>query len=356
VNIDEDVKKVIKGMIERQLFYIRLDPYANAFNEVDNNNGHKGDITDHSPWVWERKFEIDSLCYPIFLAHRYYKVSNDATIFNQKFKDTVNVILDLFKTEQTHHEKSKYIHFRPEDDASFSVPNEGKGGSVAHTGLIWSGYRPSDDACEYGYFIPGNMFAVVILKQLEEIFTDISKDEELCAKVTALKNEIQQGIDKYGIIEHPEFGRMYAYEVDGLGNRNLMDDANVPSLLSLPYLGYCAPEDELYQNTRKFVLSKENRFYFAGKFLQGVGSPHTPENYVWHIGVIMQALTSNDQQEIIRLLEMVMNSDAGKMLMHEGVNVDDENEYTREWFAWANSLFAYFILDKKEYLADYFTK
>ena len=354
VNEDEDVRRVIKGMIERQLFYIRLDPYANAFNEFDNNRGHKGDLTDHNPWVWERKFEIDSLCYPIFLADRYYKVSGDASIFGDSFKETVKVILDTFTTEQDHHEKSSYRHFRPSDPPEFSVPCEGKGGPVARTGMIWSGYRPSDDACEYGYFIPGNMFAVVILGMLTDIFTSVAPDEELRTRAQALREEIEAGIQKYGVIDHPKFGKMYAYEVDGLGGVNLMDDANVPSLLSLPYLGYCGAEDELYQNTRRFVLSPENRFYFKGKYLEGVGSPHTPPNYVWHIGVIMQALTSDDPAEVNRCLELVLSTDAGKCLMHEGVDVNDPTQYSREWFAWANSLFAYFLLTKKDLLKDHF--
>lgn len=353
VNCDEDVKKFVKGMITRQFFYILKDPYANAFNETDNNNGHKGDITKHSPWVWERKFEIDSLCYPVFLSYRYYHISHDSSIFTDEYKKAVNVILDVFKTEQMHHEKSDYSHFRPSDPPELSVPCEGKGGSVGYTGMIWSGYRPSDDACKYGYFIPGNMFAVVILKQLEEIFTDIVPDESIVKKASALRAEIQEGIDKYAVYDHPEFGKMYTYEVDGLGNRFFMDDANVPSLLSLPYLGYCDTDDEIYQNTRKYVLSRENPYYFEGSVLRGVGSPHTPDGYVWHIGVIMQALTSNNKEEIAKCLELVLNSDAGKCLMHEGVNCCDQNEYSREWFAWANSLFAYFIITKKDCLKDF---
>lgn len=356
VNCDEDVKKVVKGMIQRQLFYIMKDPYANAFNEFDNNHGHKNDITDHNPWVWERKFEIDSLCYPIFLSHRYYEVSGDSSIFSDDYKKAVNTIIDVFRTEQHHHEKSTYSHFRPGDDPILSVPCDGKGGPVGYTGLIWSGYRPSDDACKYGYFIPGNLFAVVILKQLEEIYTKVVPDVEMVSKAKSLREEIENGIEKYGIYEHPKFGKVFHYEIDGLGNSYFMDDANVPSLLSLPYLGYCGANDEIYTNTRKMVLSHENPFYFEGSVLTGIGSPHTPEGYVWHIGVIMQALTSSDKDEIVRMLEMVLNSDAGKCLMHEGVDCNDENTYSREWFAWANSLFAYFIITKKDYLSDYFVK
>lgn len=354
INEDEDVKNLIKGLIKRQLFYINIDPYANAFNEEENNLGHKGDITDHNPWVWERKFEIDSLCYPIFLAYNYYKISNDSSIFDQNFKKAVHTILDLFIVEQNHHEKSKYVHYRPSEAPNLSVPCQGKGGAVAYTGMIWSGYRPSDDPCEYGYLVPGNMFAIVILKYLEEIFTDITVDSELVEKAMKLRKEIDKGIKKYAIVEHTPLGKIYAYEVDGLGNHNLMDDANVPSLLSLPYLGYTNINDELYQNTRKFILSKENKYYFEGKYLRGIGSPHTPKNYTWHIGVIMQGLTSDKEQEINDALKMLLGSDAGKMLMHEGVNVDNPEDFSREWFAWANSLFALFVIKKMGYLSNYF--
>lgn len=350
VNVDEDVRNVIKGMIRRQLMYIRTDPYANAFNESANGRGHKEDITEHSDWVWERKFEIDSLCYPIFLAYRYYQESRDASIFSDDFKKTVNVIMDTFETEQRHAEKSNYSHFRPCDPPEFSVPNNGKGDPVAYTGMIWSGYRPSDDACEYGYFIPGNIFAVVILKHIEEIYTSVCSDKRTAERARALYETIQQGIEKYGVYEHPKYGKIYAYETDGLGGVNFMDDANVPSLLSLPYLGYCGCDDEIYRNTRRFVLSEDNPYYFEGEILKGVGSPHTPKNYVWHIGVIMQGLTSQDADEIKECFNLVMNSDAGKFLMHEGVDCDNENNYSREWFAWANSLFAYFVLTKKEYI------
>jgi meiotically up-regulated gene 157 (Mug157) protein len=354
INEDEDVKKLIKGLIKRQLFYISIDPYANAFNEEANNFGHKGDITDHNPWVWERKFEIDSLCYPIFLAYNYYKISNDLSIFDQDFKNTVNKILNLFVVEQNHHENSKYIHYRPSEEPYLSVPCKGKGGAVSYTGMIWSGYRPSDDPCEYGYLVPGNMFAIVILKYLEEIFSDISVDHELFEKALKLKEEIDNGIQKYAIVNHATYGEIYAYEVDGLGNHKLMDDANVPSLLSLPYLGYVDMNDALYQNTRRFILSKDNKYYYEGKYLKGIGSPHTPENHTWPISVIMQGLTSDKQDEINNSLKMLLNSDAGKMLMHEGVNVDNPEEFSREWFAWANSLFAYFIIKKSEYLNNTF--
>jgi meiotically up-regulated gene 157 (Mug157) protein len=181
--------------------------------------------------------------------------------------------------------------------------------------MIWSGYRPSDDPCEYGYFIPGNMFAVVILKFLEEIFSVIVPDDVLLEKAEKLRLEISDGISRYGVVKHPEYGQMYAYETDGLGNVNLMDDANVPSLLAIPYIGYTNMNDEIYGNTRRYVLSKGNRYYFEGKYLKGIGSPHTPHNHVWPISLEIQALTSDNEAEIKDILEQLRCKELGEELL-----------------------------------------
>ena len=185
------------------------------------------------------------------------------------------------------------------------------------------------------------MFAVVILGYIEEIFAD---DAEMAATAKELKEQIDEGIKKYAIYDHPVYGKIYAYETDGNGNYNLMDDANVPSLLSIPYLGYVSAEDEIYKNTRKFILSKENPYYYEGKAAKGIGSPHTPENYIWHISLSMQGLTSIDEDEKKYLLDLFENTTAGTGFMHEGFNVDDPNQFTRPWFAWSNSIFSEFVL------------
>ncbi|MDF2699556.1 MAG: metal-independent alpha-mannosidase [Haloplasmataceae bacterium] len=344
INEDDDVKILIKGVLKRQFSYIKKDPYANAFNREPNNFGHKGDETEHNPWVWERKFELDSLAYPIFLAYKYYSKTKDMSIFNNEFVEAVKIIINLFKIEQHHEEQSKYYHFRPHEVPELSVPSRGKGGKCAYTGMIWSGYRPSDDPCQFGYFIPGNMFVVVVLKYLEEIFTTILSNHEFVSEIKTLRDEVEKGINQYGIVDHEKYGKMYAFETDGLGNYNLMDDANVPSLLSLPYLNYLSNDDLIYQNTRNFVLSNDNPFYYEGKVLKGIGSPHTPKDYIWHISIIMQGLTTSNHCEILEMIELLKASDANTDFMHEGVNKDNPSEYTRPWFAWANSLFSYFII------------
>lgn len=342
------IKEAIAGLVKKQMFYIDLDPYANAFNEENNGAGHGGDKTnfnENKGWIWERKYEIDSLCYPVWISYKYWKKTGDASIFDEQYKKSTKMIIDLFKTEQDHEKNSPYLFERfgcPETD---TLPREGKGAEVVPTGMTWSGFRPSDDACVYGYLVPANMFAVVILGYLNEIYTNVYDDSALAEEAAALKAEIQSGIDKYAVFDDPDFGKVYAYEVDGKGNAIFMDDANVPSLLSLPYLGYCDIDDEIYQNTRKLILSKKNKYYYEGSFAKGIGSPHTPEGYIWHIALVMQALTSHDDAEKAKMLNTIMACDGGTEVMHEGFDSNDPAVYTREWFAWANSLLAYFILD-----------
>jgi meiotically up-regulated gene 157 (Mug157) protein len=211
--------------------------------------------------------------------------------------------------------------------------------------MIWSAFRPSDDACKFGYLVPANMFAVVALTYIEEIVAKYYPTEVvLLKKATKLRHEIDFGIQIYGKYLHPIHGEMYAYETDGFGNYHLMDDANVPSLMSIPYLGYVDAEDKIYQNTRSFVLSSSNPFYYEGKYAKGVGSPHTPEGYFWPIGLSMQGLTSNSIEEIEGLIETLVATDAGTEYMHEGVECDNPNNYTREWFAWSNSLFSELVI------------
>jgi len=216
--------------------------------------------------------------------------------------------------------------------------------TVWWTGMVWSGFRPSDDAYTYGYLIPANMFAVVVLGQLAQMAQEVLGDADLAEFATILRDEIEQGIQAHGIVNHPAHGPIYAYETDGLGHHLLMDDANVPSLLSIPYLGYRPADDPLYLRTRRFILSPDNPYYFSGQHAAGVGSPHTPGKLIWPIALAMQGLTSSDQAERRRLLDMLTTTTAGTSYMHESFHPDDPAQFTRPWFAWANSLFAEFVL------------
>jgi len=338
---DEQMRKIVEGLIAKQAECIINDPYANAFNKEANGKCWDVDDTEfRNLLAWERKYEIDSLCYPVQLAYLYWKASDSTAHFTENFKTACKKILDVFKLEQNH-ENSKYFFRRKNCPPSDTLPCDGKGNPVSYTGMTWSGFRPSDDACKYGYLVPSNMFAVVILGYIEEIFAD---DAEMAATAKELKEQIDKGIKEYAIYDHPVYGKIYAYETDGNGNYNLMDDANVPSLLSIPYLGYVSADDGIYQNTRKFILSKENPYYYEGKAAKGIGSPHTPENYIWHISLSMQGLTSTCDKEKEYLLDLFENTTAGTGYMHEGFNVDDPNQFTRPWFAWSNSIFSEFIL------------
>jgi meiotically up-regulated gene 157 (Mug157) protein len=336
----DDVKKLIKGLLKKQYGYMCIDPYSNSFNKEANGRGHNGDLCYKSPYVWERKFELDSLCYPIWLTFKYFDKTGDASVFTDDFYNAASVALGVFEKEQNHHKNSDYYHFRPSELPEFSVPNEGKGDAVKVNGLIWSGYRPSDDPCKYGYFIPGNMFVCVILRKLAALKNPIA------SRAAKLEKKVHAAIESIGVYNHPEFGKIYAYETDGLGNYNLMDDANVPSLLSIPYYEYLPQSDKTYQATRMFVLSRSNPYYFSGKLLTGVGSPHTPENHVWPISLCIQGLTSDDETEINKMVDMIMASENNTGFIHEGINKDDGADYSRDWFAWANSLFAYFLIKK----------
>ncbi|GAB2540810.1 glycoside hydrolase family 125 protein [Gracilibacillus alcaliphilus] len=345
-NEDPVIADMIKGVIKRQFSFIDHDPYANAFNEEANGNRYHEDQTKMTDWIWERKYEIDSLCYPIQLAYLYWKATGDTEHFNDTFQQAVQKILQVWKTEQRHHEDSDYHFVRDNCPAQDTLSHDGAGAPVEYTGMTWSGFRPSDDACKYGYLVPANMFAVVSLQQLSEIATEVLRDVELAAKAEKLAQEIDQGIKEYGTIDHPTYGQIYVYETDGLGNHVLMDDANVPSLLSMPYLGYCPFDDKIYQNTRKFLLSEDNPYYFSGKAASGIGSPHTPDQYIWHIALAIQGLTSIEEEEKQRITGLFQTTDADENLMHEGFHVDDPTQYTRPWFSWANSMFSEFLLSR----------
>lgn len=345
---DPEVCSLVEGVLRRQARMVLLDPYANAFNETDNGNCVVHDHTDYThPQVWERKYEVDSLCAPLHLLHLYWKTTGSTRVFDDTVHRMMLCVCDVFAREQ-HHETSPYFFERDDCCETDTLPCKGRGNPVGYTGMTWSGFRPSDDRCVYGYLIPAELMAVKAMEYAAEMLRAVYADEEGAARCEKLGRQIEEGVRRYGMVDHPRFGRIYAYETDGLENHLLMDDANCPSLLSLPYLGYCDLEDEVYRNTRAFVLSEENPFYFSGKVLRGVGSPHTPPHCVWPIAVTMQALTSRDPAEIRTCLEMLLASDAGTGYMHESIHVDDPERYTRAWFAWANSLFAELLIRVKD--------
>lgn len=318
---------------------------TNAFNETA--NGARWDKNDlqRNDWLWERKYEVDSLCYPIQLAYLLWKNTGCTSQFNEDFQRGADRIIQTFRREQNHEKNSSYRFVRENTYFTDTLSREGKGALVkGDIGLTWSGFRPSDDACTYGYLIPSNMFAVIVLGYLEEIEKIVYHSEQMQTEAACLRQQIEEGIGRYGIVETEDYGKIYAYEVDGFGQYNLMDDANIPSLLSLPYLGYRG-DAEVIRNTRRFILSEANPYYYRGKFSCGIGSPHTPVRHVWQLALIMQGMTSADEREREDILRMLSETDAGTGLMHESMHVDDPSRYTREWFSWANALFCEWILE-----------
>lgn len=339
-NEDESLKEIIRSVIARHAEFVCLDPYANAFNAAPNSHSHKDETDFYHELIWERKYEVDSLCAPLYLAHQYYKTTLDDSIFTDKFRQMMYLIVEVFKKEQNHFQRSSYYFNRQNCGQNDTLPCDGKGNDVVYTGMTWSGFRPSDDRCVYGYLVPSNMMAVCTLKKAAELANIGYEDTKLESECRSLAFDIDEGIKEHAVYEHPKFGKIYAYEVNGKGDIILMDDANSPSLLSAPYIGYAKKDDEIYRNTRDFILSINNPWYFEGSVAKGIGSPHTGNNRIWHIALTMQALTSTDKGEIERCLEMIANSHAGTFLMHESFDKDDDTVFTRPWFAWANSLFA----------------
>lgn len=349
---NEEIRELIAGLVRRQFMCITIDEYANAFNEAPNGACWEKDDPNQNPWVWERKFEVDSLCYPLQLAYLLWKNTGCVTQFEGAFQEGVEKILEVFTTEQYHEEKSEYRFNRNNGYYRDTLSRDGKGALVkSGTGLIWSGFRPSDDACTYGYLIPSNMFAVVALGYLEEMEREIFHNEELAEKAKVLKEEVQEAIESIGKTFTEEFGMVYAYETDGFGMYNLMDDANVPSLLAMSYLGY-EGDREVSANTRRFLLSEANPFYFKGCKAAGIGSPHTPSNYIWHIAMAVQGLTSASKEEKLEILETMAATTGGKGVMHEGFCCEDDSKFTRAWFSWANAMYAELFLDYMGYTLE----
>lgn len=342
---DPAISDLIAGLITKQLKDILIDPYANAFNEFGDGACWSHDQTDMGPWIWERKYEVDSLCYPLQLAWLLYKNTGKTEHFNATYIQALTRILEVWETERNHGEQSPYRFVRTHERSLDTLSRNGLGPQTAYTGMTWSGFRPSDDACTYSYLVPSNMFAAVELNHAHMILTTVLKNPELATRVENLEKSIRQGLHDYALTVNRHGQAIWAYEVDGLGHATVMDDANVPSLLSAPYLGFCDKDDELYLNTRSTVLSKENPFYYQGTYASGIGSSHTWDGWIWPIALSMQGLTSTSEEEKVKLLDTLVSIDAGTHLMHESVNVNNPQEFTRPWFSWSNMLFCELVMD-----------
>jgi meiotically up-regulated gene 157 (Mug157) protein len=341
---DAKLKKLLAGVIHRQNKCIQIDPYANAFNDGPAESPWMSDLTEMKPELHERKWEVDSLCYPIRLAYGYWKATGDDSVFDTDWETAMGLVLQTFRTQQRKKDRGPYKFQRVTGWQTDTVAGGGYGNPIRPVGMICSIFRPSDDATIYPFLIPSNLFAVTSLRQLAEIATKVKGNIVLARECNDLADEVEKAVNTYAINQHLDFGRMYAFEVDGYGNRLYMDDANVPSLLSIPYLTGLTPADEVYRNTRRFLISSSNPYYYRGKAAEGQGGPHSGVDMIWPLGITMRALTSKDPAEIRDCLATLKATHAGTGFMHESFHKDDPAKFTRKWFAWANTLFGELIL------------
>ena len=341
---DEKIRRMVRGTILRQLKCICLDPYANAFNIGPTGSEWVSDFTDMNPYLHERKYEIDSLCYPIRLAYYYWQVTGDDSIFGEVWREAVGKILKTFREQQRKENKGPYRFMRTTNRQYDTVCNDGYGNPAKPVGLIASVFRPSDDATVFLYLVPSNFFAVTSMRKIAEVLTKVNHDTIAAQEFVEFADEVEAALRKYAVYDHPKYGKIYAFEVDGFGNHLLMDDANVPSLLAMAYLGDVSINDPIYQNTRRFVWSEDNPYFFRGRVGEGIGGPHIGHDMVWPMSIMMRAFTSQDDKEIAQCLQMLVDTDNGTGFMHESFNKDDAANYTRSWFAWQNTLFGELIL------------
>jgi len=337
MNIDEDVKYMVRGLLLQQFELIRRDPYANAFNP------------DGS--TFERKFELDSLCYPLWLANEYYQITGDASIFDYFFEMTVDIVIETLIQEQTHSD----LNYRIENATDRTI---GSHDINTASNLIWSGYRPSDDVNYYKFNIPGNMFCVSTLEKMVVLFEELNLNSIIKAKAEALASSVRTAIETYGVFWDPTYGRIYAYEVTGFTSdaassvgKLLVDIANIPSLMSIPWIGYADNDDETYINTRAFILSDDNPYYYEGTFASGIGDPHDilikthPElPVVWHMSLAMQGITSTNTEEIALMIQYMTDTTGGTYVMHEAFDANNPTYYSRDYFTWPCALYAYLYL------------
>lgn len=336
-------RPVIEGAIRRNAFNILQDPYANAFymdyRKPSSLTDQEQDI-GRGGWVGTRNFEVDSGAYFFNLLWNYYSSPNlmyvESFLGSSLIFDAVNLMVNIWVIEQKHEELSTYRYIE--------LPRDGLGNPVGYTGMIWTGFRPSDDPTKYHYNIPVNMYAAGALQKILELNEHVWGNEDLQIKVAKLLKEVRGGIKKFGSTKIND-QVIYAYEVDGLGGVLApFDDANLPSILSIPLLGFDGYDKKIYENTRKWLLSPSNPQYFssAQTGLKGVGSPHTPAHHLWPLSLAVQGLTSNDVQERADLLKMLLKCQGSNGLMHESVHVENPSVITREWFEWANAMFVVF--------------
>jgi meiotically up-regulated gene 157 (Mug157) protein len=336
VRDDPDLDRLIRGVIHRQAGQILLDPYANAFLSDDRASEWAGDETDMRPGVHERKWEPDSLMAFMRLSAGYWHASRSVRPFDAAWRGALELALRTLRTEQRFDGASTYRFHRPGGDPTDLVPRGGLGAPTRANGMVHGAFRPSDDASALPLNVPVNLALASALDAVAPLAAEVGM-RGAPSDARAIAVAIRDGVARDGTVAAGGT-TTWAYEVDGLGGRVLMDDANAPSLLSLPYLGACDTTDPTYIATRRWVLSAANPWWFQGEVAEGVGSPHTGPRRVWPIALAMRGLTATNDAERVAAVRMLGATHAGTFLAHESVDVDDPRQFTRPWFAWANSL------------------
>jgi len=347
INDDPELKHMLYGVIKRQAKSILIDTYANAFmRDTNSRSDWANDNTLMLPGVWERKYELDSLAAFLKLSSRVYHVAKESAIFTKEWRDAFKAVIETINREQQLSDISASPYrFQRKDYEPVDTMLHQMGTPIKKCGLVRSAFRPSDDTSTYQFHIPANAMMLTELQSIAEILLSLNIETDTAQKALKIAGEIERAIYKYGVTRDLNGNPIFAYEVDGFGNVLKMDDSNIPSLLSLPYLGFVKKDDPLYLNTRRFVLSDENPYFFKGSAGEGIGGAHIGINYIWPMSVTMRALTSTDDQEIIECLRILIKSCSTHKFMHESFHKDNPANFTREWFAWANSLFGELIIE-----------
>ncbi len=378
VNEDFKLKQMFLGLINRQVQNLLIDPYANAFNFNSTKSPWLSDrtykfaengtrINGMNERLWERKYELDSPISVLFLSYNFYKISNDSSFIDDNYINALKGVVKLVfeQMDGTDDEDRnggpaydfQRLAWEPLDSLHYS-----RGYPGASCGLVRTSFRPSDDAVIFPYNIPENAFLSTTFRDIANMLSEVginAKIENKFVKTSYRKNgnennlidilnsiskSVKTNIFKHGIMFDP-FSKEYyfAYEIDCYGNQIFLDDPNYPSLTSLPFFGFVENDNSIYINTRKRILSNRNPFYFEGILGKGVGSPHTQRQYIWPLFTIMRGITSDDDEEIKYCIDQLLKGAEFTNFMHESFHVDDARKFTREWFAWTNAFFGYFI-------------
>ena len=337
MNPSLELCEIIGAVSQRQAHFLHIDPYANAFNESENGKCWHKDFPDQSDWVFERKFELDSWTAYLELALSLYEQTGYSRHLDERFWEVVATIVQLCVQEQRH-DKSTYQFVRTDSPEWDQLPNGGFGSDMGYTGLVWSAFRPSDDRCAYGYHIPSNAHLSVVLKRLN-VVAETFGYQTLLPSMTTLVNDLNRALSELVTTQE-----VLPYEIDGLGNAVWMDDPNIPSLLSLPFLGWCLNADPIYIRTRSWIHSPRHSHFVADGDVAGIASEHTPPKFVWPLSIAMRGLTTDEQSERQDCLRILVGSDGGTGDMHESFNISDPRQFTRHWFSWADMLFVQLVI------------